>query len=130
MAADQQTVATLQALLEGVPLPATRGDLVEYARAQREGDAYADALLRAPDREYRSLDEVAEELIRVQPQPTRSEQLPREESGLPPGGDAYLDPTPEPGAVRHDAPPENPPQKVLEQQTKAQEEQKKKQEEG
>ena len=29
----------------------------------------------------------------------------------------------EPGAARHDAPPENPPQKALEQQTKAQNEQ-------
>jgi hypothetical protein len=56
-------------------------------------------------------------------------EVPREESDAPPGGDAYLDPNPEPGAVRHDAPPWNPPQKALEQQTKTQQEQKQRQDE-
>ena len=36
---------------------------------------------------------------------------------------------PEPGAVRHDAPPVNPPQKALEQQSKAQKEQLERQQE-
>ena len=49
--------------------------------------------------------------------------VPREESDLPPGGENYVQPHPEPGAVRHDAPPGNPPQKALEKQSQAQNEQ-------
>ena len=58
-------------------------------------------------------------------QPTRHERarLPRPESGKPPGGDAYLQAFPQSGAVRHVAPPANPPQKTLEQQTKKQKQQ-------
>jgi hypothetical protein len=48
----------------------------------------------------------------------------REESGKPPGGDAYLDPHPEPGAVRDDTPPSE----VLEEQTKTQKRQQERQE--
>ena len=55
--------------------------------------------------------------------------VPREESDAPPGGDAYVDPNPEPGAVRNDAPPWNPPQNALEEQTKTQQEQKQRQDE-
>ena len=123
-----QTAALIQVVLEGVPLPASKAELVDYARRE---DPDAGALLEAlPDREYRSLDEVGEALAPVQPpraQPGAA--VPREESDLPPGGDAYVEPHPEPGAVRHDAPPDNPPQKALEQQTKAQQEQLERQEE-
>jgi hypothetical protein len=118
---DNQGAAELQALLEGVPLPATKRELVAYARTQ-DGDA-ARYLESLPDREYRSLDEVGEALAPVQPSRSQSEPLPHEESGEPPGGEDYVTPHPEPGAVRHDAPPSNPPQKALESQTQAQTEQ-------
>ena len=82
-------VAELQVLLEGVTLPAGKRELVEYAR--REDGGLVQLLERLPDREYKSLDEVGEELVRVQPkwaQPDPRE--PRAESGLPPGGEAYV----------------------------------------
>jgi len=121
-------VAALQVLLEGVPLPATKDDLVRYAREQ-DGDADASSLLaRLPEREYRSIDEVGEALAPVQPSSgDGSAEVPREESDLPPGGDDYLTPKPTPGAVRNDAPPDNPPQKAIEQQTKTQNDQKERQ---
>jgi hypothetical protein len=122
MNVDTQHAAELQALLEGVPLPAQKRELVAYARSQ--DDRAAEELASLPDREYRSLDEVGEALAPVQPsRPQPEAALPREESDLPPGGENYVKPHPEPGAVRHDAPPENPPQKALEKQTKTQNEQ-------
>ena len=123
-----QTAVLIQVLLEGVPLPATKAELVEYARRE---DPDAGRLLEAlPDREYRSLDEVGEALAPVQPPRIEGEAaLPREETDQPPGGESYVKPHPEPGAVRHDAPPDNPPQKTLEQQSKAQKEQLERQQE-
>jgi hypothetical protein len=121
-------VAELQVVLEGIALPAKKQELVAYAR--REDPDAARQLESLPDREYRSLDEVAEALAPVQPpreQPRAD--IPHEESDAPPGGDAYVDPRPEPGAVRHDAPPWNPPEKALEEQTKTQQEQKQRQDE-
>jgi hypothetical protein len=58
-------------------------------------------LERLPEREYRSLDEVGEELAPVQP-PRRDEvpHVPHEESGDPPGGEDYANPAPEPGGVK------------------------------
>jgi uncharacterized protein DUF2795 len=119
---DTRLAAELQVVLEGVPLPAHKRELVEYARSQDDG--MAEELATLPDREYRSLDEVGEALAPVQPSRSQpAAAVPREESDLPPGGDAYVDPHPEPGAVRHDAPLENPPQKALEKQSKAQNDQ-------
>ena len=116
-----QTAVLIQVLLEGVPLPATKAELVEYARRE---DPDAGRLLEAlPDREYRSLDEVGEALAPVQPAHDEPERLPREESDRPPGGDAYVEAGAEPGAVRPSAPPSNPPAKALEQQLKTQREQ-------
>jgi Protein of unknown function (DUF2795) len=124
---DTQRAAELQALLEGVPLPAHKQELITYARSQ--DDRAAEELASLPDREYRSLDEVGEALAPVQPsRPQADAAAPREESDKPPGGDAYVELHPEPGAVRHDAPPSNPPQKALETQTKAQKEQLERQE--
>jgi hypothetical protein len=123
-----QTTALIQVVLEGVALPATKAELVDYARSE---DPDAAQLLDAlPDREYRSLDEVGEALAPVQPPRSQPRlAVPREESDLPPGGGDYVTPHPEPGAVRHDAPPDNPPQKALEQQTKAQNDQLERQQE-
>jgi hypothetical protein len=95
--------ARIEALLEGVDLPARKAELIAYAR---EHDAGAAELLgQIPEREYTSLDEVGEVLVPVQSQRTREQVLPRPESGLPPGGDDYINPQPTPGAVRPDGPP-------------------------
>jgi hypothetical protein len=121
-----QRAAELQVVLEGVPLPAKKNELIDYARTQDESAA-AD-LQKLPDREYSSLDDVGEALAPVQPESPRSDpQKPRDESGQPPGGDSYTDPSPEPGAVRPSAPASNPPEKALEQQTKTQKQQQEKQ---
>src|SRR3954453_19662263 len=121
-----QRTSELQALLQGVDLPANKQDLITYARAQDE--QAAGELTALPNREYRSLDEVGEALSPVQPssgQPPA--QLPHEESDTPPGGDDYLDPNAEPGAVRPSGPASNPPQKALEEQTKTQKKQQQRQ---
>jgi hypothetical protein len=95
----------LQAVLEGVPLPATKQELTEYARAQSGGGELLALLEALPDREYRSLDDVGEALNPVQPAFERDEpQLPRPESGVPPGGEAYTDASAEPGRVRERGP--------------------------
>ena len=118
--------AEVQVVLEGVPLPAKRRQLIDYARTQDQ-DA-ARRLESLPDREYRSLDEVGEALEPVQPERAKPRtELPRDESGQTPGGDAYVDPRAEPGAVRPSAPRDNPPQKTLEQQSKTQKEQQERQ---
>ena len=127
MTVETQRAAMIQTLLEGVPLPAARDELVAYAR--REDERAAAELEAITDREYRSLDEVGEALAPVQPaRPRKMPEVPREESDLPPGGDDYTRPHPEPGAVRPSAPASNPPQKALEQQTKTQQQQKQRQE--
>ena len=123
---NQQRAAELQSVLEGVPLPAQKRDLLAYAGEQDESAA-AD-LQGLSDREYSSLDEVGEALAPVQPEwPKPDVHEPRDESGEPPGGDAYVDPQPEPGAVRPSGPSSNPPQKALEQQTKTQKQQQERQ---
>jgi hypothetical protein len=128
---DTQRSAELQVLLEGVALPASRKELVEYALRQEDGARFRGDLEALPEREYRSIDEVGEELVPVQASmDQRPRPLPRDESGEPPGGEDYTDPDSEPGAVPADAPPENPPQKTIEQQTQVQQTQKQRQESG
>ena len=96
-----QKVAELQVVLEGVPVPNERASLVRYALdAGATGEQLA-MLQRLPDRRYDNIDEVAEELMQVQPPYEREERdSPREESGEPPGGDAYTQVHPESGEVR------------------------------
>ena len=99
-----RAVAELQVLLEGVPLPAKKEELLEYARRQENGGV-ASLLARLPEREYGSLDEVGEELLHIQPEwPQPDAKRPREETDLPPGGSAYTDASAEPGAVRERGP--------------------------
>jgi hypothetical protein len=118
-------VATLQALLEGVALPAGKEDLLRYARLQGGGAAASALLELVPEREYRTLDEVGEALAPVQPSSEVTDaERPREESGRPPGGDDYVRPWPKPGAVRPSAPQGNAPEEAIEQQTRAQKAQK------
>jgi hypothetical protein len=121
-------VATLQGLLEGVDLPASKHDLIRYALEQDGGGGVARLLDRLPDREFRSLDDVGEALAPVQPAASQEQALPRAESDKPPGGDDYVNPRPESGKIRDDAPPDNPPARAIEQQTKTQNEQKERQE--
>jgi Protein of unknown function (DUF2795) len=87
---DPSTAAELKALLVGVPLPAERPALLEYAVQQRAEPLLVEALRSLPEREYGSLDEVVDELLHVQPRPLRPvAEEPHEESGEPPGGDEY-----------------------------------------
>lgn len=80
--------AYLEALLEGVPLPATKGDLLTYAK--RNGDRRAAQLLTSlPAGRYDWLDQVGEALTPVQPQWRHERRVPKAESGLPPGGPGY-----------------------------------------
>jgi len=121
-----QRAAEIAVVLEGVPLPAKKQELLAYARQQDE--SVAGDLQRLPEREYSSLNEVREALAPVQPEWRKSDpRKPRDESGQPPGGDSYTDPSPEPGSVRPSAPASNPPKKALEQQTKTQKRQQEKQ---
>jgi hypothetical protein len=95
-----QRAAEIQVLLEGIPLPATREQLVHYAALQ---DAVAAVELeRIPGREYRSIDEVGEELVHAQPHPREPTLPPRPESGAPPGKGDYVNPSPTPGAILPD----------------------------
>jgi hypothetical protein len=97
-------VAELQVLLEGVPLPAEKQALIEYAHEQ-DDHGVAGLLERLEDREYGSLDEVGEELVQVQPERSSPDpHQPREESDLPPGGDAYTSATNDTGRVREHGP--------------------------
>jgi Protein of unknown function (DUF2795) len=84
--------AYIESLLEGVPLPAAKSVLVEYAK--REGDRDAAKLLKSlRSRVYSTLDEVGEALEPVQPRWPRERRVPKPESDLPPGGPAYgIDP--------------------------------------
>ena len=82
--------AQIEALLVGVTLPATKQQLVDYARAQPGGSVAAQRLQQIPDREYELIQEAGEELEPVQPDRTTPRiEPPKPESGLPPGGDAY-----------------------------------------
>lgn len=95
------TIAELQVLLEGISLPSERSSLLRYALHEgARGDQMA-LLRRLPERRYDTIDEVGEELAPVQPAYEHSEpESPREESGAPPGADAYTQLHPEPGRVR------------------------------
>jgi hypothetical protein len=101
-----QRASEIQAVLEGVPLPATRKQLLEYAR---ENDASVVSDLQGlPDAKFDRLDAVGELLT-----------MP--ESGKPPGGADYLTAHPaDTGKVHHDAPRTNPPQQAIEKASKTQ----------
>ena len=97
---DTSRAAELQALLEGVALPAEKSALLEYAVRQRAEPYFIAALRSLPEKQYESLDEVGEELVHVQPSSEDEPEAPHEESGAPPGGDAYTDQHPDTGQVR------------------------------
>ena len=98
---DPASVAELQVLLEGVPLPSEWSSLVRYALGEGASGEQIALLQRLPERRYDNIDEVAEHLVRVQPSREDDEpHSPREESGAPPGGDAYTQLHPDTGQVR------------------------------
>jgi hypothetical protein len=119
-----QRAAEVQAVLEGVALPATRDELVAYARAQTPD--VSRELETLPDRAFERLDEVGELLTLARSAPKGVEgDVPRPESGEPPGGSDYLTAhASDTGVVRHDAPRDNPPQKAIEQASQLQKKQK------
>jgi hypothetical protein len=83
-------VAELQVLLEGVPLPNESSTLMRYALHEGATGEQLALLQQLPDRCFETIDEVAEELVRIQPPREREvPHSPREESGEPPGGEAY-----------------------------------------
>jgi hypothetical protein len=87
---DLRAAVELKTLLVGVPLPAEKPGLLEYAVRQRAEPRSLDAIQSLPDRRYNSLDEVLEGLVHVQPKRLVGEASdPRAESGGPPGGPAY-----------------------------------------
>lgn len=93
--------AELQVLLEGVPLPSERSTLLRYALGQGANGEQIAMLRRLSDRRFDSIDEAAEELLGVQPSFERGEpRPPHEESGAPPGGEAYTQRHPATGQVR------------------------------
>jgi hypothetical protein len=94
-------VAELQVVLEGISLPAERSALLDYATRQGATPLQIGLLHRLPEREFDTIDEVAETLVRVQPPREREvPHSPSEESGSPPGGDAYTQARTESGRVR------------------------------
>jgi hypothetical protein len=82
--------ALVESLIEGMPLPARRDEIVEYAQVEGAEENMLDALRALPDREYESADDIGEALRPVQPYPPDTEPgAPRPESGAPPGGESY-----------------------------------------
>jgi hypothetical protein len=101
MTVEHAAVAELQVLLEGVPLPNELPSLVRYALHEGASGEQIALLQRLPDRRYDNIDEVGEELAHVQPRADQERSpSPHEESGAPPGGDAYTRPHSESGQVR------------------------------
>jgi hypothetical protein len=125
---NHQRAAEVQIVLEGVPLPATRAALIRYASLH--DSAAAVELEQIADRTYDRLDDVGEQLLRVQPAPPAEQPLPRAESGAPPGGDDYVNPKPKSGAVRVDAPADYPAQKQIDAASETLKKQVKVQEQG
>src|SRR5436305_1959078 len=98
---DASAAAELKAMLFGVALPAEKAQLLEYAVQQHAEPQALGALGALPDREYESLDDVVEDLLHVQPIHLEDPPRPHEESGAPPGGGDYTEPTPsDTGQVR------------------------------
>lgn len=94
--------AYVESFLSGVPLPASKDELIEYAERQDRGTPVASLLRTIPDREYRALQEVGEELQERQPEAWKREpptKLPREEADVVPGGPAYVGGSVEPANV-------------------------------
>jgi len=87
---DTQDAAILKTTLVGVALPAEPRELVAYAVAEGASQLVVGRLASLERAEYESLDDVVEEILHVQPPRVNPDaREPHEESGAPPGGDAY-----------------------------------------
>jgi len=87
---DTQEAAILKTTLVGVELPAEPRELVAYAVAEGASQLVVGRLASLERDEYESLDDVVEEILHVQPPRLNPDaREPHEESGAPPGGDAY-----------------------------------------
>jgi hypothetical protein len=111
---EAQRATEIQAALEGISLPATRSELIDYAYANDPG--IVSELETLPEREFDRLDLVGQLLLPSPFVPEPAPASPQPESGELPGGPDYLTPFPsDTGMVRDDAPPTNPPQKAIDQ---------------
>ena len=120
---DAQRAAEIQVVLEGIRLPASRDELIAYARSN--GPEFVPDLEALPRREFDRLDVVGELLMLDPSAPTADHRSPRPESGKPPGGADYLQPFPaDTGRVLEGAPRDNPPEKAIERASEVQKEQK------
>jgi len=120
---DTQRAAEIQAVLEGIPLPAKKRELVAYAHQQDPG--IARELEGLPDEQFDRLDAVGELLTLAPTRPKENGRLPVPESGKPPGGPDYLTPNPtDTGLVRHSAPRQNPPKQAIQKASKVRKKQK------
>ena len=82
--------ALVQTVLEGVPLPATKQKLIDYARSHDAGERVLGILDWIEDRQYGLLDEVGEQVAPVQPEAVRPDPgHAAVESDKPPGGSSY-----------------------------------------
>jgi hypothetical protein len=59
----------IEALLEGMPLPARRDEIVGHAEVEGADEDLLSALRALPDHEYESADEVGETLRSAEPDP-------------------------------------------------------------
>jgi hypothetical protein len=100
---DIPVAARTQTVLEGVALPASRDELVRHARAAGADDEVLAALEQLPERRYGRIDDVGELIAPTHPGDERELATPRPQSGAPPGGDDYLEPSPSPGEIRPDS---------------------------
>jgi hypothetical protein len=90
-----------QQYLEGIPLPVRTEIVLDYAERVGVPDEVMAVLRELPDEQFRRLDDVGHAICDTQPAYAPPEvRVPANESDLYPGGDAYLQPHPEPGAVR------------------------------
>jgi hypothetical protein len=97
-----QVAAVAQVVLEGIPLPAGKKEIVEYARGQSAPATVLAALERIPEQEYERLDAVGEAIVPREPLHAAKAREPRPESGAVPGGEAYADAEAEPGGIREE----------------------------
>jgi hypothetical protein len=63
----------LDSLLEGMPLPARRDEIVEHAEVEGAEEDLLAALRALPDREYETTNEVGESLRPSEPNPSAPE---------------------------------------------------------
>jgi hypothetical protein len=69
----ETNASAIQSAIEGMPLPARRDEIVEYAEVEGAEDDLLAALRALPDREYENAEEVSEALRPAQPYPLADE---------------------------------------------------------